>query len=808
MAQELHLSVHYKGEKMKKTFKLFVMTIILFILSSTAAYSFTDINNENVNFLSKSGIISGYEDGSFKPEQPISRAEFSTVMCRALGLSDYAQSLKDEQMFFDVPTTHWACGYVNALAKKGIINGTGDGNFDPESTVTHAQVSKIIASAMGYTNEDAGHYGGYPAGWQKIAEIVGFSVAESEEEINNPINRIGVVNAICQSGIAYIEPVVIATAEDLKKGDKEFLKTAERLDIGTENDLPYQWYQLGLSNLREVTCSPENTAYCVVDGVLYNKRMDHLALYPASKPGKSFVIPDSVNGIWPCAFYNCKYLTEITFGKNVRMICEDAFFGCKFRTLKLSPYLSTIDKGAFANCKYLEEIDISSEYISGFRTHDVFEGGNKDLKIYSSLDPYGSVFEFASKYGYTFNGEKLKYMPENIYEIYIGISYEDAKNTLKEFDVLPTRTNDKWVVYGSYENFTAAYFKEDKADFIFTTDLSQASEATSPFVDPLGPQDWGIGMGTLPPLTSDESNEIMIGHFVNAYRAVYGLPPLEYDKDLADIARYHSENMSKAKILDHDLNGESPSDRLRKFNYNYTSYVENIAQNPYWITNAVSGWIASEGHRKNFLTKGVTKMGVGISQENRFFTWMGATGGLITETETEKQEEPEKTNEPEKSETTELDENSVVTGERIPDGTYVIATKLDPAYALDIYGGSKNNGANLQIWHRNNTAAQNFLVTYIGNGYYTIINENSGKAIDAQNGKTASGTNVWQYAVNNTDAQIWKIVPAEDDNYYIINKASDLYLDVNLAIAADGTNVKLYVRNDEYNAQKWYFLKK
>ena len=790
---------------MKKYFKFFMIAIIVFILSSTIAYSFTDINNANVNFLVKKGILSGYEDGSFKPEKLISRAEFSTVMCRALGLVDYAQSLKGEQMFFDVPTVHWACGYVNALAKKGIINGTGNGNFDPESTVTHAQVSKIIASAIGYTNEDASHYGGYPVGWQKIADIVGFSVAKNEEEINAPISRIGVVNSICQSGIVYKEPVVIATVEDLKKGDKEFLKTVERLDIGMADALPYNWHLLGLSNLKEVTCSPENTVYCVVDGVLYNKRMDHLALYPASKPGKSFVVPDSVNGIWPGAFYNCKYLTELTFGQNVRMICEDAFSGCKFRTLKLPTYISTIDKGAFANCKYLEEIDISSEYISGFRTSNVFEGGNKDLKIYSSLDPYGSVFEFASKYGYTFNGEKPNYMPENIHGIYIGISYEDAKNTLKEFDVLPTRTNDKWIVYGSYENFTAVYFKENKADFIFTTDFSQMSEKTSPFVDPLGPQDWGLGMGTLPPLTADESNEIMIGHFVNAYRAVYGLPPLEYDKDLADISRYHSENMSKARILDHNLNGESPSDRLRKFNYNYTSYVENIAQNPYWITQAVSGWIASEGHRKNFLTKGVTKMGVGISQENRFYTWMGATGGLVTKTEPEEPEKAEKYEEPAKNEP---DLSSIVTGERIPDGTYVIATKLDPTYALDIYGGYKDNGTNLQLWHRNNTAAQNFEVTYIGNGYYTIINQNSGKAIDAQNGNTAPGTNVWQYTVNNTDAQIWKIVPAEDNNYYIINKGSDLYLDVNLAIAADGTNVKLYVRNDAYDAQKWYFIKK
>lgn len=779
---------------MKKLLRVSLLLLIILTLSSAVVCAFSDINDENADYLVSKGIITGYEDGTFKPDAFITRAEFSTVMCRALNLVDYAETLKNEQMFSDVTTSHWASGYVNALAKKGIINGVGDGNFDPGSTVTYAQVSKIIASALGYTQEDADHYGGYPKGWQKIAEIVGFSVEEDEEKINTPISRIGVVNAICQSDIVYKEPTVIATVEDLKKGDKEFLATVERLDIGMADDLPYNWHLLGLNSLKEVTCSPDNPAYCVVDGVLYNNRIDHLALYPAAKPGKSYTIPDSVNGIWSGAFYNCKYLTELNFGQNVRMICQDAFSGCKFRTLKLSPYISQIHAGAFANCKYLEEIDISSENIGTIRS-DIFEGGNKDLRIYSSLDPYQAVFNFASKYGYSLNEEKLEYMPENIHGIYIGIGYEDAKKTLQEFDVLPTGTNDKWVVYGSYENFVAAYFKDDKADFVFSTDLSEMSWKTSPFVDPLGPNDWGIGMGTLPPLTADESNEIMIGHFVNAYRAVYDLPPLTYDKDLADIARYHSENMSKAKILDHDLNGESPSDRLVKFNYNYSGYAENIARNPYWITEAVSGWIASEGHRKNFLTNNLTKMGVGISQENRFYTWMAANGGAIAESEPE---EPEENSTP---------TNIFITGERIPDGTYVIATKLDGGYVLDISGGSKENGANLQIWHRNNTTAQSFEVKYIGDGYYTIINQNSGKAIDAQGGGTAPDTNVWQYAVNNTDAQIWKIIPAEDNSYYIINKASELFLDVNLALVGDGTNVKLYTRNDAYDAQKWYFIK-
>ena len=93
-------------------------------------------------------------------------------------------------------------------------------------------------------------------------------------------------------------------------------------------------------------------------------------------------------------------------------------------------------------------------------------------------------------------------------------------------------------------------------------------------------------------------------------------------------------------------------------------------------------------------------------------------------------------------------------GKTISDGVYVIATKLNTNYVLDISGASKDNGANLQLWKNNGSSAQTFKVTHVGNGYYQIVNTNSGKAIDVQNGDTAAGTNVWQYQINNTDAQL------------------------------------------------------
>ncbi|MBE6966235.1 MAG: hypothetical protein E7441_09420 [Ruminococcaceae bacterium] len=146
-------------------------------------------------------------------------------------------------------------------------------------------------------------------------------------------------------------------------------------------------------------------------------------------------------------------------------------------------------------------------------------------------------------------------------------------------------------------------------------------------------------------------------------------------------------------------------------------------------------------------------------------------------------------------------------GRTIDDGIYVIETKLNRDYVLDVSDASTENGANVQIWKKNGTGAQSFRVTYVGDGYYTIVNTNSGKAVDVCNGATKSETNVWQYTINNTDAQLWKIVSATNGSYYIIGKGSGLYLDVDKAKVASGTNVKIYVKNEEHEAQKWYFTR-
>lgn len=117
---------------------------------------FSDVDSSKwyakaVNYLASMGILTGYADGTFKPDAPITRAEFATIATRF----DTLISLDGENNFKDVPDTHWAVKYINAGVAKGWINGYGDGTFKPDESITRAQVVKIVNAMLERKIDDA-----------------------------------------------------------------------------------------------------------------------------------------------------------------------------------------------------------------------------------------------------------------------------------------------------------------------------------------------------------------------------------------------------------------------------------------------------------------------------------------------------------------------------------------------------------------------------------------------------------------------------------------------------------------------------
>ena len=118
-------------------------------------------------------------------------------------------------------------------------------------------------------------------------------------------------------------------------------------------------------------------------------------------------------------------------------------------------------------------------------------------------------------------------------------------------------------------------------------------------------------------------------------------------------------------------------------------------------------------------------------------------------------------------------------------GTYAIKCAADNSQVLDVASGSRNNGANVQVYKSNNTGAQKWNIARNGDGTYRIVNAQSGKALDVSDGVAQSGRNVQQYQGNSSKAQKWLIVDNADGTFKL---ASALDKSLVLTIATSPKN--------------------
>ena len=91
-----------------------------------------------VGFMTENNIIKGYEDGTFRPNAPITRAEFATIA------SKFDEIIGgDVKGFYDVPASHWALKYINSAYERGWVTGYEDGSFRPDRNITRAEVVTV-----------------------------------------------------------------------------------------------------------------------------------------------------------------------------------------------------------------------------------------------------------------------------------------------------------------------------------------------------------------------------------------------------------------------------------------------------------------------------------------------------------------------------------------------------------------------------------------------------------------------------------------------------------------------------------------
>ena len=140
-----------------------VLALALSAVSFGASANFSDVEENNANrayydLLAGLGIIKGYDDGTFKEANPVTREEAVAFIYRMANGNDNA--MKGSTMFPDVAGDRWSSGYVNWAVGKGIVAGYPDGTFKPTNTVTVAEMAKMMVVALGWpTNNYTFPYG-------------------------------------------------------------------------------------------------------------------------------------------------------------------------------------------------------------------------------------------------------------------------------------------------------------------------------------------------------------------------------------------------------------------------------------------------------------------------------------------------------------------------------------------------------------------------------------------------------------------------------------------------------------------------
>ncbi len=151
--------INEKGVKMKRLKKaLSVILVMCFVFQAVCVSAFAKEGTANVPYdiyghwgqdyiysLIDSGIIKGYEDQTFRPNNSITRAEFCTLVIETLVKRNGIEYSETRGTFKDVSDKDWYAKYVETAVELGIVGGVGDGYFDPNGKMNREQLAKMMS---------------------------------------------------------------------------------------------------------------------------------------------------------------------------------------------------------------------------------------------------------------------------------------------------------------------------------------------------------------------------------------------------------------------------------------------------------------------------------------------------------------------------------------------------------------------------------------------------------------------------------------------------------------------------------------
>lgn len=163
---------------MKKILSIIISLGILISLCPVADASYSDVEQSDDYAVSALrlqdlGIICGYEDGTFRPDNTITRAEFTKIVVCMMDKEKEAKSASGFTGFFDVDIASWHTHYIRYAVSRDILAGYADGSFRPDNTITVAEAVTILLRTLGYNEDEVGYF--WPQNYMSAASSLGLT---------------------------------------------------------------------------------------------------------------------------------------------------------------------------------------------------------------------------------------------------------------------------------------------------------------------------------------------------------------------------------------------------------------------------------------------------------------------------------------------------------------------------------------------------------------------------------------------------------------------------------------------------------
>lgn len=225
---------------MKTFLSLIAAAILMFSSFSSPAKAivlFDDVPGDHpfayeIAFLHETGVINGYPDGTFRPDDPIIRSHAVAMIGRALDLDDTAR----DPGFRDVSASHPFSGYIASAVEEGIIVGFPNNYFRPDWNVTRAQTVTMLDRALyfseapdnTFSDMSSSHYA-FDAVSRLAHQGVARGYPDNTFRPDNPVTRAHFAAFLARA----IEPSFIPEKQDLLMTANEILADLQAEDFAS-----------------------------------------------------------------------------------------------------------------------------------------------------------------------------------------------------------------------------------------------------------------------------------------------------------------------------------------------------------------------------------------------------------------------------------------------------------------------------------------------------------------------------------------------------------------------------------------------